>query len=200
VKWALAIAFGTSLAASACRNQSKPSDAAPPPATATNARSGASEPVTSGTLPEDPDAGARSSAEWRQHLAREEYERRLGYDRRKLVEHQAVLKTLRAARARYDGATTKSAVLSAERDFQATRPKLEKAFDSIDHWGNSSKVLPDYRALAETLSESYPTARIAALSGDPTPFERVGRDVDERFRAVDAWLREAELSEQSEGE
>lgn len=189
-----ALALGVLVAAGACRNQSQPSETGPaaatsgtPPATLV--------PVSTGTLPEDPEAGARSAAQWREHLAREERERRLGYDRRKLSEHEAVLKKLRAARRSYDGARTKSAVLSAERAFESTRPNLLALFETIDHWGVSSKVLPDYQKLVETFSAAYPAARIAALTGDPAEFERVEREVDERFRAVDAWLHEAEESE-----
>ncbi|HEX5098950.1 MAG TPA: hypothetical protein VFV94_05595, partial [Polyangiaceae bacterium] len=155
--------------------------------------SGAS--AVSGKLPEDPEAGARSAAQWREHLQHEERERRLGYDRRKLHEHGQVLKELRAARRSFDDATTKPAVFSADRAFQATRSKLDAAFEAIDHWGNSSQLLPDYRKLVETFSDAYPGARMSAIGGDSAPFERVGREVDERFRSIEAWLHEAEESE-----
>ena len=152
----------------------------------------------SGTLPEDPDAGARASAEWHEHLQREERERRLGYDRRKLPQHHEVLKVLEAARRRYDHASSAGAVSSAEEAFRAQVPKLEQRFDAIDHWGVSSKVLPDYRQLVTTFSDAYPKARSAALAGDATALEQVGRDVDARFRAIDDWLREAAASEDEE--
>jgi hypothetical protein len=192
---ALLLALTTLLAATACRNPSKPNETRPAPAAASNARPGLTVSAASGTLPEDPEAGARSAAQWREHLVREERERRLGYDRRKLREHEEVLKKLRGARESYDRASTKTAVQSAERAFEATRPKLAQAFEAIDHWGTNSKVLPDYRKLVETFSDAYPTARIAALAGDGAAFERIGREVDERFRAVSAWLHEAEESE-----
>jgi len=192
-RWlSLFIALGTSLVALSCRNRDKATGAAPSSLTSSDA---APAPPTSGSLPEDPDAGARSAAEWHEHLAHEERERRLGYDRRKLHEHENVLKKLRGIRQSYDAAKTKPAVMSAYSDFKAMRPKLDALFDSIDHYGVSSKVLPDYRALVETFSDAYPTARIAAVVGDPAPSERVGREVDERFRTIDAWLHEAEESE-----
>ncbi len=148
-----------------------------------------------GTLPEDPEAGAKSVAEWRQHLEHEEHERRLGYDRRKLPEHRAVLARLRAVRRRYDAARTHSAVSSTQQEFRSTLPKLDERFDAIDHWGVSSKVLPDCRKLAETLSDAYPTARSAALSGDAGQFQRLGHEVDARFAEIDEWLHEAAETE-----
>jgi hypothetical protein len=152
-------------------------------------------PPAPGTLPEDPVAGARSVAQWREHLEREERERRLGYDRRKLREHREVLKTLRSVRRSYDGAATKRAVSSAEDAFRQSLPKLAAKFDEIDHYGVSSKVLPDYRELVATFSDAYPNARIAALAGDTAALARLTGEVDARFSAIDAWLREAADSE-----
>jgi hypothetical protein len=140
-------------------------------------------------------AGAKAMAQWRQHLEREERERRLGYDRRRLPEHRRVLEILRGARRAYDFAHSEGTVVSAERSFRATLPQLEKAFDALDHWGVSSRVLPDYRQLADTFTEAYPSARIAALSGDGARFEHLGREVDAELAGIDAWLREAAESE-----
>lgn len=193
--WPFVLALGMSLLAAACKSSGKPADSTSAPAAASHSSPAAPASGASGKLPEDPEAGARSAAQWREHLAREERERRLRYDRRKLHEHEEVLKELRTARRSFDDATTKPAVFSADRAFQATRPKLDAAFDAIDHWGNSSRVLPDYRKLVETFSDAYPGARMSAIGGDSAPFERVGREVDERFRTIEAWLHEAEESE-----
>lgn len=151
--------------------------------------------IESAALPEDPDAGARSVAQWRQHLDQEERERRLSYDRRKLREHRAVLKTLRSARQSVDAAASEGAVVLAREQLRSRLPTLEKEFDAIDHWGVSSKLLPDYRALIDLLSNAYPDARRSALSGDATRFESVARTVDARFAAIDAWLEQASESE-----
>jgi hypothetical protein len=167
-------------------------------ATASASNQGPSATAPAGTLPEDPDAGARASAEWHQHLQREERERRLGYDRRKLPQHHEVLKTLNAVRQSYDHASSAGAVASAQQAFLAQVPKLEQKFDAIDHWGVSSKVLPDYRQLVTTFSDAYPKARSAALAGNSTAIEQVGRDVDARFEAIDDWLREAAESADEE--
>ena len=181
----------------ACRERSPASDSERAPASASSGDAALPDvaPESSGKLPEDPVAGAKSVAEWRQHLEREEHERRLSYDRRRLPEHRQVLKLLQNARRSYDAAGTRQAVSNAQRAFAATRPKLVAMFDAIDHWGVSSKVVPDYRNLVETLAEAYPSARIAALAGDPTAFRRLQAEVDARFAAIDAWLREAAESE-----
>ncbi len=171
------------------------SERAPPSASARDAAFPEVAPESSGKLPEDPVAGAKSVAEWRQHLEREEHERRLSYDRQRLPEHRRVLKILQDTRRGYDAAGTRQGVSNAQRAFASTRPKLVAMFDAIDHWGVSSKVIPDYRNLAEIFAETYPDARIAALAGDPTAFRRLQGEVDGRFAAIDAWLREAAESE-----
>ncbi len=191
------VLLAASFLAAACRDHVPDRDAPRAPASLVTSAPApaATPPVASGSLPEDPVAGAKSAAQWREHLAHEERERKLGYDRRKLPEHRQVLKTLRDARTRYDRAATKPAVLTAEQSFRSTRPKLDKAFDEIDHWGVSSKVLPDYRKLADTFSAPYPNARLAALAGDKTELERVAHEVDATFTSIDAWLDEAKESE-----
>jgi len=195
--WWRGLFLAASLVPLGCRDHEPHRDAPRAPASpATSATTPvANAPAASGSLPEDPVAGAKSAAQWREHLAHEERERRLGYDRRKLPEHRRVLMSLRDARAHYDRAATKPAVLSAEQIFLATRPKLDKAFDEIDHHGVSSKVLPDYKKLADTFADPYPSARIAAISGDKTELERLRREVDATFASIDAWLEEAKESE-----
>jgi hypothetical protein len=182
------------VAATACARRPSASDGerARPSAPAGDA---APAPVTSGSLPEDPVAGAKSAAEWRRHLEREERERRLIYDRQRLGEHRRVLQILHNARRAYDAAGTRQAVTNAERAFGSTRPKLDAMFDAIDHWGVSSKVVPDYRKLVETLAVAYPNARIAALAGEPVALQRLEDEVTARFAAIDAWLHEAAESD-----
>lgn len=155
----------------------------------------ASPPSGIGTLPEDAEAGARSVAEWRQHLEHEELERRLSYDRHRLGEHRAVLSSLHDARRSFDTAPSVRAVLAAERGFKSALPMLEKKLDAIDPHGVSSKVLPDYRKVVQILEDPYPAARLGALSGDAAELRRLGKELDARFEAIDAWLREAAESE-----
>jgi hypothetical protein len=173
------------IANGACRSQAGESHALPTPA-----------PDSSGsTLPEDPEAGARSVAEWRQHLQREERERRLHYDRRKLPQHRELIRTLRAVRQGYDSATSKAAVRAAKQRQLALLPQLEKSLDAIDHWRVNSKVLPEYQELIGIFSDAYPSARIEALSGEKDPLATLQNEVATRFDTIDDWLREAAESE-----
>lgn len=148
-----------------------------------------------GALPEDPEAGARSVAQWKLHLEREERERRLNYDRRRLPEHRQIVTLLRNTRTSYDRAAGERAVLAAEQRFHDALPKLESMLDHLDHWGASSRVLPDYKQLRTDFSEAYPKARIAALAGEQPPLDAIARQVDARFQRIEAWLNEAEDSE-----
>jgi hypothetical protein len=193
----LGISLSLVLVTAACeRNPASVAGKTQAPATSASSTAASSPPAPPpGNLPEDADAGKKASAEWHQHLAHEEEERQLGYDRHRLPQHRGVVKLLMETRRRYDAAGTKGAVLSAEKAFRATVPDLDARLDAIDHWGVSSKVLPDYRALVTTFSEAYPNARSAALAGDTSALERVKGDVEARFKAIDAWLHEAEESE-----
>jgi hypothetical protein len=180
VAWWLASGLVVMMANGACRSQAGESRAPP---------------IATPTLPEDPEAGARSVAEWEQHLEQEERERRLNYDRRKLSQHRALIKTLRAVRQKYDGATSKGAVLAAQQRQRALLPQLEKSLDAIDHWRVNSKVLPEYQELIGIFSDPYPSARIEALSGDSHPLSALQKEVATRFDAIDEWLDEAAESE-----
>jgi hypothetical protein len=184
---ALLLASGLviAIANDACRSQTGEGHA--PPRAAVSSRTS--------TLPEDPEAGARSVAEWRQHLEHEERERRLQYDRRKLPQHREVIRTLLAVRQRYDSATIRVGVLTAQKKEMALRPELEKSLETIDHWGVNSKVLPEYKSLMDIFSEAYPSARIEALSGKKDSFVALQRDVATRFETINDWLREAAESE-----
>jgi hypothetical protein len=177
-------------------DRAKPLDGASPP---TGAPPSKSEARTSAhafpSLPEDLDAGMRSVAQWRRHLEREERERRLHYDRRKLAEHRKVLELLRQARHDYDTARGEAAVRAAQARFRSTRNVLEAALVSIDHWGVNSKVLPDYRNVVGVLSEPYPAARIQAIAGDEARLVNMSRELDQTLASIDDWLEEAAESE-----
>jgi hypothetical protein len=196
----LAVALSAALALGACERRS---DSAAPSAQASSvsaavaAASGPPSPTGSepARLPEDPVAGQRASAQWREHLQEEEVERRLNYDRRKLPDHRAVLNLLRAARARYDQAQSKAAVLGLQRSLPQALAPLDARIEKIDHWGVNSNVLGDYAELKRVLLTSYPEARIAALSGDKPPFEAASADFDTRLKKVEAWLERAAESE-----
>ena len=144
-----------------------------------------------GRLPEDPALGARSTAQWRTFMAAEERERQLQFDRNRIKQHRAVLRLLKAARARYDRARTKAAVEAVRIGFPATADDVHKRMTEIDHWGNNSKVLADYEALLHMLADDYAAARIAALDGDRAPLDRARADFAALQKKIATWLSEA---------
>ena len=147
------------------------------------------------SLPEDPEPGARSVAQWRAHLEEEERERRLSYDRRRLNEHRLVSSQLRATQRSYDLASNERSLRAAEKAFHAAAPRLERSFDAIDHHGVSSRVIPEYRALAASFATEYPAARLAALSGSRAALEQLQSRTQAQFQRIDQWLEEAARSE-----
>jgi hypothetical protein len=146
-------------------------------------------------LPEDPVAGAKSTQQWREFMASEEHERRLGYDKRHLKQHRAVLKILVATRARYDRAKTKAAVAAIQKRLPPAVDGVRARITAIDHWGNNSNLLGDYEALLKALSDAYPAARVAFLDGDRAPQEAQRAEFDRRVKHINDWLAEAAASE-----
>ena len=165
------------------------------PATASSLAPRVAAAADSTRLPEDPIAGARSEAQWREHLADEERERKALFDRRHRVDHEAVLAFLRDSRARYDRAQTPAAVLGLKREFPSTSAAIRRRIEQIDRWQNSSNVLADYATLLQLLSEPYPQARLRALSGDKDELAKVQREIDERTKKISDWLAYAAQAE-----
>ena len=113
------------------------------------------------------------------------------HDRRKLPEHRRVSQLLRTTQRQYDKASTEQAVAAAQQSFRASVPQLEKSFDSIDHYGESSRLVPEYRKLVEMFTGAYPTARVAALAGSKAELGALEADAKARFETIDEWLKDA---------
>jgi hypothetical protein len=148
-----------------------------------------------GRLPEDPVESKKAEAQWREHMAKEERERRLGYDRRKLKQHQVVFAFLRKARQRYDRARTKRSIARVQASLREPLADMRRRVVAIDHWGNNSNLLEDYGALLGMLEETYPAAAIASLDGQPRALDELRADFDRRTKKIRDWLVEAEASE-----
>jgi hypothetical protein len=146
-------------------------------------------------LPEDPVAGAKATAQWRAHLAFEERERKLRYDRDRMKQHRAVLRFLVATRTRYDRAGSKAAVTAIHTRLPPAIEGMRQRIARIDHWGVSSNLLVDYDAMLKLLAEGYPAARIDALAGDPAPLAAAKADLDAREKRIRDWLEEAAETE-----
>lgn len=187
-----AVALGLSF--TACREQPvRPETARPAsqatPVSATSSRRPAAQ------LPEDPSAGTRAKERWREHLRYEERERRMRFDRRQLGEHRALTRKLQESRRAYDAAASTAKLARATDAFRASLPQLVQAKQAIDPWGNSSNLLAEYGSLIELLTDRYPKARAAALTGDSTSFKAVELELEGHFRKIDSWLEEVTESE-----
>ena len=146
-------------------------------------------------LPEDPVAGARSVAQWREHLEEEERERKANYDRRHLKEHRAVVASLRGAKGGYDNAKTAPDVKRLQSSWASAALAIRKRIDKIDPWRVNSNLLKDYDALLEAFDTRYPAARLAELGGNATAATDVRGDVEAHLKHIDDWLTQAERAE-----
>jgi hypothetical protein len=146
-------------------------------------------------LLEDPAASKASEAQLRAHMEREERERRLNYDRRKLSEHEVVFALIKNARARYDRAKTARAVAQAQADLTAHIAQIRRRIVNIDHWGVNSNLLEDYTAMTAMLTADYPAARTAALAGASQALDDLRAHWAQHEQKIGNWLAEAEESE-----
>ena len=139
--------------------------------------------------------GAKSTAQWREHLAFEERERKLHYDRDRMKDHRAVLKILIGTRARYERARSEAAVNAIKARLPETVEVVRRRIDRIDHWRVNSNVLGDYDAMLSALAEAYPAARIKFIAGERAPLQALRAELDRRQEAIDQWLKEAAESQ-----
>jgi hypothetical protein len=170
-----------------------PAPKAPPPDLAPRAQG-----TATATLPEDPIAAKRSSAQWQQHLDHEEAERQMGFDRRHLPEHKAVLKLLQNARSHYEAASSESALHKVSADMPRELAQIERKLKELDPWGNNSRVLSDYAALQAMLGKPYADAKRAAISGDEHALDRLREGFDARLEKIGDWLEKSEENEEEE--
>jgi hypothetical protein len=188
MKCALLLLVCLSLALSACHStQPKPATRRDPDLAP---RSPAALASTTPTLPEDPLAGQRSTQQWREHLAHEEEERQMIFDRTRVNEHRAVVKLLQAARTRYDGAKDANAVQRVRADMPQRLSEIERRIHELDPWGNSSRLLPAYSALQQALGATYAEAKLAAIRGEKQPLEKLRASFDSHMEKIDEWLDE----------
>jgi hypothetical protein len=128
-------------------------------------------------------------------MADEERERQMGFDRRHVAGHRAVVALLAAARGRYDKARNEAEVERLRRDIPHTVEEVRKRVTAIDRQGVNSRLLDDYTALEAALTGDYPSARLSALNGDPGPLEKARGAFDERMKRISSWLDEAAENE-----
>lgn len=180
---------------------SKRATPATPPSAATPPADLAPRPpgiTATSTLPEDPVAAKRSTAQWQQHLDHEEDERQMGFDRRHLREHKALIKLFKNARAHYDDARDESALHKVSAGMPHELSQIERKLKELDPWGNNSRVLPDYAALQGMLGPTYENAKRAAMRGDAHALDQLQEGFKARLEHIDEWLEKAEENDEEE--
>jgi hypothetical protein len=170
-------------------------DTSIPPPTLSQAPLGAST-VNVAPLPEDPEAGKRAEAQWQEHLEEEEEGRQLGFDRRRLKQHRALVSRIKAVRAQIARAPSLPAVAKIGRELPARIGVLREGVEQIDPWGVTSRLLPDYRVVVELLASNYCEAKAEALRGNPAALIEANRVIDEHLEVIAAKLEQAAESEE----
>jgi hypothetical protein len=143
-------------------------------------------------LREDPAAGKRSELQWKKHLQAEEVERKMMFDRNHAAEHRELIKRIKEARQGWDRAKTPAELEETRSALQAPLQALQSGIDALDRWKTSSQLTPDYEALIKALAESYPAARLAAISGKSEPLSAARSSFDGHLRVMHAWLTRLE--------
>jgi hypothetical protein len=131
-------------------------------------------------LREDPVEGAKATAQWRAHLAEEERERKLRYDRDRMKDHRAVLRFLVTTRARLDRAASPAAVAAIRAKLPPALAAVRRRVTGIDKWGVNSNLLQDYDAMLKSLEATYPDDKV---------------DFAAREKRIKDWLAEAAETE-----
>jgi len=146
-------------------------------------------------LPEDPAAGKRSELQWKKHLQAEEVERKMMFDRNHVAEHRELIKRIKDARALLDEAKTPAELQKARAALQTRLQELKSGLDTLDRWKTSSQLISDYEALIQALSDGYPSARLAAMSGKAEPLSAARTSFDTHLRNMQTWLTRVEKDE-----
>ena len=146
-------------------------------------------------LKEDPAAGKRSELQWKKHLQAEEVERKMFFDKNHAAEHRALIARIKEARERLDKPKTAGALKTTRAALEALLQELQSGIDALDRWKTSSQLIPDYEALLMALRESYPAARLAAMSGNAAPLSAARTRFDSHLRNMQTWLTRVERDE-----
>lgn len=145
-------------------------------------------------LPEDPEAGARSTAQWRERRATKMRMRQQLFDRATMPVHDELLAAIAGLRERYDRASDEAALTAARTASAAQLARIEKGLAELDAWGTGSRLLADYAALHEALASSYPEAKRSSLRGDDGALRAAQSSFEQRLQGMRVWLDEAKTA------
>lgn len=146
-------------------------------------------------LPEDAEAGARSTVQWRERRAMKMRMRQQIFDRATMPVHDELLAAIAALRDRYDRASDEAALTAARAASTAQLARIEKRLVELDAWGTGSRLLADYAALHGALATSYPDAKLASLRGDEGALHATRASFEQRLQGMREWLDEVKTAQ-----
>ena len=100
----------------------------------------------------------------------------------------AQIKRIGEARETLDRAKTPADLNKARTVLEPKLAELKAGLDALDRYKNSSHLLADYDALLTALADSYPAAKLAAMSGKPESLSQARNAFDGHLRAMHSWL------------
>jgi hypothetical protein len=131
-------------------------------------------------------------------LAEQESANLRKFDKSKLPTHLALLSFERKTRKALDDAAESlkgkpDAATQLEKIADKQRKAIEaqaKILRKMDPTGANSNIGTDHDVILNALANDYPAALAAAASGDDKPLAEVSKELDKRFKKMDAWLEE----------
>ena len=131
-------------------------------------------------------------------LAAEEESRLRKFDKTKLATHLALLAFEKKTRKAFDDAAEglkgkPDAAAQMEKIADKQRKAIEaqaKILRKMDPTGGNSNIGTDHDVTLNLLANDYPAALAAAAAGDDKPLAEASKELDKRFKKMDAWLEE----------
>jgi len=131
-------------------------------------------------------------------LAEAEEARLRKFDKTKLSTHVALLAFEKKTRKVFDDAAEglkgkSDAGTQMEKIADKQRKAIEaqaKILRKMDPTGGNSNIGTDHDVTLNLLANDYPAALAAAAAGDDKPLAEASKELDKRFKKMDAWLEE----------
>jgi hypothetical protein len=131
-------------------------------------------------------------------LAEAEEARLRKFDKTKLATHVALLAFEKKTRKAFDDAAAglkgkPDAAAQMEKMADKQRKAIEaqaKILRKMDPTGGNSNIGTDHDVSLNVLANDYPAGLAAAAAGDDQPLAEASKELDKRFKKMDAWLEE----------
>jgi len=120
------------------------------------------------------------------------------FDKTKLATHLALLAFEKKTRKTFDDAATglkgkPDAAAQMEKIADKQRKAIEaqaQILRKMDPTGGNSNIGTDHDVSLNVLANDYPAGLAAAAAGDEAPLAEASKELDKRFKKMEAWLDE----------